>query len=359
MGVGVYSNDFLETGGTFLVDGPDVSDEAYEAYCQSEGEDGETPMEQDVWAQFEVGDESARQDEVVSEALRRVGFSLGAWSSRDYEHDFKVHSRDQDFVVGLRGWECDTVVGVWQNDQYGRYQGSVNGDIVEMALASGVEPERLCDLRRKTVDALLELIRLELQENGFVCRYKTSGYTTGEYPRLEDEAMYEARRAELVAQVQSALELVRRPFEQALREEGPENFLSIIQMIVKEEPGYYRDAIKAGFICRGDDGVLFGELDDELKIGEWTSSGALTVSQLGLSPEFAEGSDLCPLPETDDVLKACIEQTIKFRQHTGQWRFLLPPQACARVLDISGEVVPPLYDDESDDEPDSYSGPGM
>ena len=360
MGVGVYSNNFTETGGTFLVDDPDCSDEAYAAAMEGVNENDR--LDFDAWLENELDCHRQAIEEAVTDALGWVGIDVGANSSRDFEHDFKVHTRDKGFVIGLRGWETDTVVGVWQDEEYGEYQGHVNGDVVEMALRDGVLPERMCSRRRQIADDLLELIRLEIQERGLKCCFKTSAWTTGTYPLIEEDAL-EARLAELGTKIKEGLAWVSRPYEQALREEGAENFKGIIKLVVAEEPSWYRDTVNVAFMAKDRDGTVGGRVDEDLRV-EYTTAGALRLSELGLKPEFAEGQSVLPLPETPEVMTACIEYHLKrlesnFRAGKSiPHIFLLPPSAAKEVLELGAndEIVFDAFDDE---EPEAPEGPGL
>lgn len=360
MGVGVYSNNFDETGGTFLVDGPDCTDDAYDAAMEDVDADERVDLE--TWMDDQQSDHSSMIDDAVSEALRSVGIELGANSDRDFENEFKVHTRDKGFVIGLRGWEHDTVVGVWQDEEYGEYQGHVNGDVVEMALRDGVLPSVMCQRRRQIADDLLELIRLEIQECGVDCRYKTSGWTSSQYPRL-DEASLEARRAELQAQIKAGLAWVSRPYEQAIREEGAENFKGIIKLVVAEEPHWYRDAISAAFMAKGRNGIVAGPVDEDLQVG-YTSEGGLHLDELGLSPDFGD-QEVLPLPETPEIMTACIERYLKHLNWAiscGKSQphcFLLPPDAVKEVLDLGTQDELVFVGFDVDEEPVEPEGPGM
>lgn len=360
MGVGVYSNNFTETGGTFLVDGPDCSDDEYQSSTGDMDEDDVPDL--DTWIQDQYDFQRGAMDEAITKVLQAVGLVVGANSERDFEHEFHVHTRDKGFVIGTRGWESDAVVGVWQDEEYGEYEGNVNGDVVEMALRDGVMPERLCARRRKIADDLLELIRVQMQDRGIDCRFKTSGYTSTQYPRLEGEE-FSQRCNELVAGIRADLAWVSRPYEQALREEGAENFKDIIKLVVKEEPGWYRDSVSAGFLLKGQDGVAFGVVDEDLNVA-YDSVGALHASELNLSPEFPPEVNALPLPETPEIMAACIECHLKHLAfHCGRgasqpYRFSLPPSAVKEVLGLGAkdELVFSAFDEEEPAEPD---GPGM
>ncbi len=360
MGVGVYSNNFDETGGTFLVDGPDCSDEAYQASIEDMDEDDQPSLE--GWASDQGSDHFELMNDAITEALESVGMEIGANSKRDFQHDFLVHTRDKGFVIGTRGWEHDSVVGVWQDEEYGEYQGHVNGDVVEMALRDGVMPERMCARRRKIADDLLELIRLHMQSYGLECSFKTSGYTSQRYPVL-DEAAWTQRCEELVASIRADLAWVSRPYEQALREEGAENFKGIIKLVVTEEPSWYRDTVNVAFMAKDRDGTVGGRVGEDLRV-EYTNEGALHLSALGLKPEFAEGQSVLPLPETPEVMAACIEYHLKRLESNSRagksipQHFLLPPSAAKEVLDLGAndEIVFDAFDDE---EPEVPEGPGM
>lgn len=361
MGVGVYSNNFTETGGTFLVDGPDCSDDEYKAAHVDMDEDDVPDLE--TWIQDQNDFQFSDMNEAITSALQAVGLVVGANSKRDFEHEFLVHTRDRGFVIGTRGWEHDSVVGVWQDEEYGEYEGNVNGDVVEMALRAGVMPERLCARRRKIADDLLELIRLELQERGMDCRFKTGGYTSGQYPSLDADA-HEQRFSELVTSIRADLDWASRPYEQALREEGPDNFKEIIKLIVAEEPNWYRDSVSAAFMANGRDGVVSGGVGEDLSV-EYTSEGALHLSELGLHPEFPEGQAVLPLPETPEVMAACIEVHLKHLAHfrrqgaSQPYRFTLPPTAVKEVLGLGAQDELVLSAFDEDEEPAAPEGPGM
>lgn len=177
MGVGVYSDDFNKTGGTFLVDG------------LLEGD-------QDDYDDFNL-----RMIEVVEQAGRDL--DLGVARRKHFDADRA--SFDSEFVsilegryheVGWRAWEHDFVIGVgamqrndWQDKL--RDPEAFTQDVI---VDTGRSPQALARLAESFSDNLLTYVRLNLQSEGFECRYRTSGYTTSAY---ETPANIDAELAKL------------------------------------------------------------------------------------------------------------------------------------------------------------------
>jgi hypothetical protein len=202
MGVGVYSNDFQGTGGTFIVSGPLNDDQ----------------------------DENQLFYEDMLQVLYNAGRDLGIVRDLEGEEPKYRASFDTDFVgvmeapkhgVGVRSWEHDFIVGVGARER-GEWQDMLaNRDsyatqIIEMTGRSPEAFEKLCS---ELSDNLLTYMRLSLQEAGLECRFRTSGYTTQEYPLEKDG---ESMMVDLIPVIQEQIRLLDAPIHHGLREQSEE-----------------------------------------------------------------------------------------------------------------------------------------
>lgn len=197
MGVGVYSENWRGTGGTFLVPGTLALREDYEAYVEA-SEDPDDVLSYEAWSQSEADDEVDRLTfalanipaavadlkqppvrDVESSALQTASDHYGVW---------RALAEVGPYVIGLRSWQHDYVVGIAPRSQDDGVEAFADdGSLDEMQVIDaygaviGIVREKAAELR----DALLEYARLILQDEGFECRFRTSGYTTGRYEKLE------------------------------------------------------------------------------------------------------------------------------------------------------------------------------
>jgi hypothetical protein len=194
MGVGVYESDFDGTGETFIVS-PDFynTPEDYEAYCKDfEGDEGDEPLDFETWAQQNYDDFDENLKWSIKSALDHVGKGFHEPRPRDRERfgadgDFSLLFRGHDLDVGVRGWETDAIVGVAPTREHVRrmievgeeYDGECEAEF-ECSL------EALRETYAGAVSSLTEMAIQALVRDGFDCRYRTSGYTSGGYLKDDD-----------------------------------------------------------------------------------------------------------------------------------------------------------------------------
>jgi hypothetical protein len=193
---------------------------------------------------------------------------------------------------------------------------------------------------------LLETVRLFIQESGRACSYKTSPWTTARYALADD---FDAQLERLAAQFSADLAFIRRPAPQALREEGIDNFKSLLKVLSVDAEGSDRAPASVGYLRKGDSGVLWAQIDADLNVEAFVAHGGLTAEELGLSTDFDE--DLRELPATESVLRACIERAAGSLERHNKVMFDVPPATWLEVAGEEGPIHVPSLDDETYDDP--------
>lgn len=182
MGVGVYTSDFGSAGTTFIVTGPLATDEEYASYVAAT----EDPLGQSDWATQEYDDFTDNMAEVISEALKQVGFFPAnhrrGYTRASFDDNFVSCSSNGLAEIGWRSWESDYVIAVAGDGRWQSAMADPGGYVEEFAAEQGLDPEKAKPVYLELVEALKEYVRLALQDNSFECRYRTSPYTTDQYP---------------------------------------------------------------------------------------------------------------------------------------------------------------------------------
>lgn len=219
MGAGVFSSDFNGTGTTFLVSGELVDHEQdYRAYLKEEAEnegfvevdgkwlaeDGQVYEGLDALARalerqdlhvmsMEQLMESRREDEIsnlissIAADAGKLGLTLGLRKgnridqSMCLDNDFAAIADDFLVEIGWRDWEHDFVVGVAAGGSVETALQDTEYHAADIIANYGMSPDRFQTLHMHLVNAVAEYIRLGLMDNGFDCRFRTSGYTTSGY----------------------------------------------------------------------------------------------------------------------------------------------------------------------------------
>ncbi len=352
MGAGVYSDNFNGTGSTFIVDCVLDREEGLEEFNAQREEDGQEPFT------AQEHDELCSQDEWMDlkDALLEAGASVGLTPDREsWERGFMKLCSDEYFSLGIRSWEIDDIVGVWQGDDYECNDSGELYNAVEIACESMIDPQVVANLRSKMAGALIEIARIIVQESGRDCSFKTSGYTSARYPLLA-EAELESGLADLQAIYKKGRDLLSRSPAQALREEGVDNYRKVMS-IYCEENGVSKSSI--GYVSTGYPEVLWGKPADDLSINEFDGDISLALSSIGVTPEGAQG-DVSPLPETPEVMKACIEATASYLERNKEPFFCAPLAFWQKALSITDEplLAAHLLPNVGDPDPDD-AGPGF
>ncbi|KAF1703000.1 hypothetical protein [Pseudoxanthomonas kaohsiungensis] len=198
MGYGVYSDTFNGTGGTFLVSGTLCTDEDYQAYVADfDTSDGDTPMNYETWCHVEAQDEYSNLLEAIRQAGEDLGLEVNREDFRDaragFDSEFRSLIEAGPVQLGLRGWQHDYVVGAGAvkdsrgydspNDMVAEPDSYVQDQLKEGRVAS-----EYAERAKRLSEDLQAYVRLELQENGFECRYRTSGYTSDRYTPPDNAA---------------------------------------------------------------------------------------------------------------------------------------------------------------------------
>ncbi len=292
----------------------------------------------------------------LKDALLEAGASVGLTPDREsWERGFMKLCSDEYFSLGIRSWEIDDIVGVWQGDDYECNDSGELYNAVEIACESMIDPQVVANLRSKMAGALIEIARIIVQESGRDCSFKTSGYTSARYPLLA-EAELESGLADLQAIYKKGRDLLSRSPAQALREEGVDNYRKVMS-IYCEENGVSKSSI--GYVSTGYPEVLWGKPADDLSINEFDGDISLALSSIGVTPEGAQG-DVSPLPETPEVMKACIEATASYLERNKEPFFCAPLAFWQKALSITDEplLAAHLLPNVGDPDPDD-AGPGF
>lgn len=208
MGVGVYSENWRGTGGTFLVSGTLVGKAEYDDYVEQAEDPGDV-MSFEEW----IENESQGEYEQLIEAINRLhiafkvgplrpGYALSSDAMKEASDSYgswRVFAEVDPYAIGVRSWQHDYVVGVApQSVDQGVEVFADDGGATESECldAYGAVLVQVREQSAALREALLELTRLAVQDAGFDCRFRTSGYTTGRYEPMDPEAR-KTRMAEL------------------------------------------------------------------------------------------------------------------------------------------------------------------
>lgn len=219
MGRGVYSSDFQGTGGTFLVSGTLCTQEDYEAYLadarqtpeaivasvEETGDPDDSPMSYDTWAQQEVDDQYENLASTIQDVASAFPGAISATTGglrenrAGFDREFVMLLDAGPVQVGLRGWEHDYVVGAGADHsrEYDSPQDMIaNPDAyAKDQLDNGYISSDYANRATALSEDLLAYVRLELQDNGFECRFPTSGWTTSVYSKSEHPSTDKAELA--------------------------------------------------------------------------------------------------------------------------------------------------------------------
>lgn len=219
MGVGVYYSTFQDRGGIFLIRGPLGKDEDYEVYRKECAADGDDPMDRDDWAQQEYDDEN----EFLLDSVTTAGVGIEFLASprrqfrsenADYDREFSKIVEDNFVAISWRPWQHDFVIGVGPTNRAAEIldmdDSDASEDIKNALAAFKTDYEAL-------VEASLEAIRIDAMQNGFECRYRTSGYTTSAYSPVEN---VKERYTELGATIASLRDKLSTNLEKALGDDA-------------------------------------------------------------------------------------------------------------------------------------------
>lgn len=211
MGRGVYSSTFQDTGGTFLVSGTLCTQEDYEAYVadhKASADPDDEPMSYDTWAQQEVDDQYENLASTIQDVANAFPGAVTATAGdlrgkrAGFDREFTMLLDAGPIQVGFMGWEHDIVVGAGADHsrEYDSPQDKIaNPDAyAKDQLEAGYVASDYAERAKALSDDLLTYTRLELQDNGFECRFRTSGWTTSAYSKADNPS---AEKAELAGRI--------------------------------------------------------------------------------------------------------------------------------------------------------------
>lgn len=256
MGVGVYESDFGGKGKTFLVDTTIYdAEESYQDYLKDVGEEA-------VDYEQYLADESRQRYydlemfiregtklffEKVQKHLDKQGARLPEQGTKEdkpaaFDRSFHcLYDYSNEIEIGVREWESDLVVGV------SLVKDPRDEDPLNVVLEHGICVEDHMNRQRMMADAVAAHLRCMLAENGFECRYKTSGYTSAPYAT-------ENTQAEMQKAVEDFADLYlasARPAQEIMAENFERNPTTAISRILTEDLlfesewnyQYYKDVV--------------------------------------------------------------------------------------------------------------------
>lgn len=191
MGVGVFTSDFEQTGVTFMLS-PDfyLTDGEYAGYQEACEADGNDPLDKDEWERQTLNDYEIDAGFVILSAAQKLSKNTKWLSHRTdsfpADSSFFPVCSSTEFIVGTRSWESDYVIGI------------VPIQATRELLINGEEYDGQCleqtgqtldDLRNNTetaIEIVKDVVIQALINEGYKCRYRTSGYTTASYEKIDD-----------------------------------------------------------------------------------------------------------------------------------------------------------------------------
>lgn len=240
MGYGVYDSDFDGTGGTFLVSGPIPTEEGYAAYVADCRSDGDEPLPEDAWREQECEDFESDLDDALRGAVSDIGLTLakrtrGSYPRAGFDEDFTLRAEGDQVAVGLRQWQHDYVIGVAASARMAEALADPEGEAATF-LETGRLPEAYKAIYDGARDAVQDYVRLRMMQDGFECRFRTSGYTSGTYEKPED---MKAAMAEALNAARAGLRRLDQQPDDALRDldaAGRVAYLSAVREAGGEPP---------------------------------------------------------------------------------------------------------------------------
>jgi len=340
MGVGVYSSDFDNTGGSFLVSGTLCTTEDYEAFRAAEPDSN---LDYNSWSENEVEFETQRLRELIQQAGSELGF--GIVRSREFggeDSAFRVLAERGGFSVGVRGWEHDYVVGVWQPDtDYG-----CNREAAKEEIAGGYldNPDTVLTVRDELSKNLQEYVRLIVQEE-FECCYKVGAYQSARYPDLS-QADLAVRLDELKDSIKEGFDYLDLEQADRIKTWDADDFKAMIEAF--RENFYWRpinvpiyDAVQDALIWINPTVSL--DSDENLAVLEKFSAIPEGVER----PAVPEGERYVAFASSDALLEACREATIS---SLNRYRapMYAPVELWCEVCGADLDLAAPAFDDAYD-----------
>ena len=228
MGVGVYSSDFDGSGGTFLVSGPLPGDNEDKHEFENESND----FAYDLATAIKTASTKLGMD------IDNQAKGLNIKNLAGFDNDFVGVAENNQVGVGWRSWEHDFVVGVGGLQDWKNWAYDPDGNAGEIIQETGFPQDKAIDAYHVIADNTLEYIRLTLMEEGFECRFRTSGYTTGLYEPPEEGFLQ--KKEELKQKICEATALLNMPVNEALASSTHEDRVAIAKVLCQE----YRPSIR-------------------------------------------------------------------------------------------------------------------
>lgn len=323
MGVGVFSSTFEGTGKTFIVSGQCLCQSNYDEFAQQVRDDGDEPVDSDTWFQDQAQDEYDGIVQTLQGAAQALGLTPADTSFRNREHgpeDFVLIAQHHDsgFCVGLRSWELDYIVGVWQaggsgadgiNEKFGNFRD--DGEL-EIFLEAMAPPKAVLEIRDRLVENLDTYFRATLQKNNYECRYRTGGYTTSTYT---DEVI----PSDLQAQIKADFEWLGRPASAKISDWTHEDMDRLCEIQVNAGHDYWRPFV-VPVLDLSDQTLVWlnpnEDLDDHINSHALENAEPMPESLTAAMPEHSD-DQFVPILESDALLELCKTRTI---QHVNDTR---------------------------------------
>ncbi|WP_455233052.1 hypothetical protein [Geopseudomonas aromaticivorans] len=339
MGVGVYDSDFDETGGAFIVDGTLCTQEDYKAYCEG---DPENTMDYSAWSQNEVDNEVERLNDLILEAGVKLGFDPRAYREFGGEDGaFRVLAERNGFILGVRGWEHDHIVGVWQpNINFGCDRDDAKQEIAADYMDN---PATVLAVRDKLSIEIQEYVRLCVQEE-FECSYKVNGYQSESYADLGQDEL-NARLAELEASIKKGFDYVSMGKEARIKTWDTDAFKAMVEAF--REDGYWRP-INVPVYDAEENGLIWVDptvsLDSEYNLKALDK--VFDLPEGVERPVVGEGERYAAFASSDALLQVCRESIIE-NQFVYRAPLSVPAElwcdVCSEELNLTLPVEPEDY----------------
>lgn len=324
MGVGVYTNDFNGSGGTFLVSGALIDDEDHRSYVIDVGRDSAETFENwknniadmpdpsesdyadylfecgedeaadlDTWRQDQVNDEVEGLEYLLSEVCKKIDIP-----ALDCSHNARA-AFDSDFVligdgahiqIGWRNWEHDYVIGVGGDAQTKYWGGEPDAHAGEIMEETGLAPSTYASIYADLSSKVQDYVRLSLMQQGIECRFRTSGYTTGLYEAPGEG--YEATLDTLASEIKELNGRLSSSFEDGLDAASDKERIEIAKELLS---GDHNTTLRAAVL-------LYDPEQDDLKLFTPLESRLLASIQMNdlLKGEISE--TLSSLDDPDDFI---------------------------------------------------------
>lgn len=345
MGVGVYTNDFNGSGGTFIVDGLLGDEDGYRSYViETTGRDAGVDFQS--WKRDLAEDPSsgeAEYQDYLFNCGKSEAIDFETWHSDQvemFESDFmeivkiacselviaQVPGRrraafDENFLlvaenshiqVGYRSWEHDYVLGVGGDERtvdWGGTPEDMAGEIIE---ETGLAPSVYGDTYANLSEKVRRYVCLSLMRDGINCSYRTSSYTTSKYE--EPEEGYSEALKQLRAEIRELNTILEMSFEDGLDSGSEKERIEIARAILScDHNTSLRAAVPIFDPERGN--VKFYAPTEERIFAAAQASDAIKEEIAAIADSHDDTDDFFAIPRNDQTVGFFSEFQEKFKDY--------------------------------------------